>query len=518
MILRKPYAFLIKHFQKINFVLLLLAIFTFIKNREIYAFVKEYIELGIYNSSVDSIGNYISTIVLIVLFVILILSAILIILLKHKDKPIITYSIITIEYLFMLVMYFYTIKYFGELSLTNYDVASAMIVRDLIFISSLPQYIVFILLLIRTLGLDLKSFGFREDKEFLEAEEDREEVEVAVGFDYDKAKRTFKQKIRYLKYFFLEHKFVISILLTITVLFSAFSIYNYVFVENKIYKMGYNFNSNSYTFKVNATYITNKDYAGNIITNENTYYVLVDVDVKNNLSTERTLDIEKFFLSTSQKYYIPEVRFNTYFEDMANLFKKESIKGMKSANYILIFEIDKPKKDENFILSYQDATTNDTKMKKVRIDITDISNFKTKGKAKLMEDLLIPVNPKVTKEMNVYEYQLLDEVKYTYKTCEVYDCYMEESRMIAGANKKILYLRTYMGDDSNSQFLNFTLKYGKIKYKVLDTWYTGKLINKAPRSYRGNYLYFDVSGNVQNASEIELYFTIRQFQYFYKLK
>ena len=47
-----------------------------------------------------------------------------------------------------------------------------------------------LLLLVRSIGLDLKKFGFNEDKEFLETDEaDREEVEVEVAFDKDTTNR-----------------------------------------------------------------------------------------------------------------------------------------------------------------------------------------------------------------------------------------------------------------------------------------------------------------------------------------
>ena len=59
MILRKPYAFLIKNFKKINIILLALVIFILWKNLSLYSFVKDYIQTGIYNTKFDSINNYI---------------------------------------------------------------------------------------------------------------------------------------------------------------------------------------------------------------------------------------------------------------------------------------------------------------------------------------------------------------------------------------------------------------------------------------------------------------------------
>ena len=59
-ILRKPYAFLIRNFKKINIVLLALVIFVLWKELELYQFIKDYIATGVYSTQLDSIGNYVN--------------------------------------------------------------------------------------------------------------------------------------------------------------------------------------------------------------------------------------------------------------------------------------------------------------------------------------------------------------------------------------------------------------------------------------------------------------------------
>ena len=49
MIIRKPYAFLIKNFRKVHIVLLLLSFFVFRANLQINAFLKEFVEDQFYN-------------------------------------------------------------------------------------------------------------------------------------------------------------------------------------------------------------------------------------------------------------------------------------------------------------------------------------------------------------------------------------------------------------------------------------------------------------------------------------
>ena len=57
---------------------------------------------------------------------------------------------------------------YNELS----DITKIMAGRDLLFIAYIPQFAVFLLLILRTLGIDLNRFGFKNDKEYLEIKED----------------------------------------------------------------------------------------------------------------------------------------------------------------------------------------------------------------------------------------------------------------------------------------------------------------------------------------------------------
>ena len=239
MILRKPYAFLIRNFKKINIVLLALVIFVLWKELELYQFVKDYIATGIYSSQLDSISNYVNIFSIGAIVLIAIISAILAYLLKYKDKPFISYVFILGVSIITLILFIYNYYYFTMTVTQEFDLVSALMVRDLSFIATIPHYPVILLLLIRSIGLDLKRFGFGEDKEFAEInDEDREEVEVEITFDKDRYIRAFRRNLRYIKYTFLEHKFSISVLIVLVVLLASFNVYHYAFVVNKVYSMG----------------------------------------------------------------------------------------------------------------------------------------------------------------------------------------------------------------------------------------------------------------------------------------
>ena len=96
MILRKPYAFLIKNFKKINIILLILTVFIYIRNMSAYGFVRDYVNTAVYNELIDSVGNYINALSIIPLFLTMISSAILVYLLRYKNKPYFSYVFILV--------------------------------------------------------------------------------------------------------------------------------------------------------------------------------------------------------------------------------------------------------------------------------------------------------------------------------------------------------------------------------------------------------------------------------------
>lgn len=518
MILRKPYAFLIKNFRKINLVLLALIIFILWKDLNLYSFIKDYIQTGIYNTMLDSINNYVNIVSILSLLFIFIISGVLAYLLKYKNKPYLAYVLILINNLITFVLTIYTKYYFTTTTIGEFDLTSLLIVRDLIFISTIPYYPIIFLLVIRSIGIDLKKFGFGEDKDFINInEEDREEVEVDVSFDRDKWIREVKSKIRFTKYFFLEHKFSVSVISVLVIIFALFNIYRYAFVENKVYKPNQNINKNGYSMVVNNTYITNRDYTGNIIDDKMSYLVL-ETTITNQTSYTREFDANRFYLYIDDSYYLPTDRFNNYFLDMGTLYKKgKKLKAGETQTLLFVFEIKKPKDDSNFLLTYQTSNVHKNATR-IRIKVVDISRFITKATSKLGENLEVPINLNKKWNFNIPNYQVTDSIYYRYGECNATgNCPIYEANLTNKENKTILYFRFDVTDENKTNFLSFLSKYGKVRYTINGVTKEQKIKYQISK-YRGNYVYLEVSNELKNATNIELCFTVRSYQYFYKLK
>ena len=278
------------------------------------------------------------------------------------------------------------------------------------------------------------------------------------------------------------------------------------------------FQSNNYRIKVEHTYLTDKDFSGNIVSEEGTYFILVDLSIENLLSDVRNFDIEKMLLFVDDDYYVPTTRFNSYFTDMGNLFTNKSLGAYETTSYLLVYEVPKPRDGANFLLKYQDLSSRDSKLIRVRMKIQDISTFKERGSANLSEDFTIPINLSENVSFRFSSYEILDSVNYTYQQCSPNSCPIYQGTVNAGNGKKILYIKGSFGESTKQEFLNFVLKYGKIRYRVNGEYRLSEIQYAVNRTYRGNYLYFIVPEEIVSADSIDFVFTIRTYQYFYKLK
>jgi len=517
MILRKPYAFLIKNFKKINLLLLILVIFILWRNFSLYGFIRDYIETGVYNVQIDSISNYINLYLYTGLGAMVVISSILGYLLKYKDKPYISYLVILIIYLIEVILFAY-IHYYFTISITSeFNLANAMMLRDISFIMTIPHYPILFLLLIRAIGIDLKRFGFGEDREFINVgEEDREEVEVEITFNKDRWIRQFKNKCRMLKYFFLEHRLPIIVVFLLVLSLGSYNIYHYVFVENKVYTIGESFKSGNFVIGLNNTYITNKDYIGNIITKDK-YYFLLEITLENTTTENQKLNMDDFYLYVDNDYYIPTERFNKHFVDMGTIYTKEKeIKPGKVEKVILVYEITPPSEDTNFLLTYQNVNYGE-KVKRIKVQVRDISSFVEKDRKQLTETLEVPLNLEKKWSFRIPSYQITDSINYRYEACNTYTCPIYEGTLTSNTGKSILYLKLNYDDGSRKDFLSFLETYGKIRYQINGTTYETK-INYQITNYRGDHAYIELPEIVKNAEKIELCFTVRTYQYFYTLK
>ena len=346
MIIRKPYAFLIKNFRKIHIFLLLLCCYVYYKNMQTRSFVSEFLQLGTYDSYNEPITNYINPLAIICLLIIIALSVALAIMLRHKKKPWKLYIVPVFSYAFMLIVFIFTISYFASYE-TGTGTTVIRAISDLLFMSALPQYAVIIIWLIRIFGIDLNKFDFKSDQEYLElSNEDKEEMEISIDIDKQSFKRIYKRLKRNLGYFYQEHKLMVHVIVIISLVAGLASAYNYIFIVHKSYKEGDMIQSSGYTITVHHSYFTDKNYRGEIIT-EKSNFVILDITLKNN-NPERTVNFNRFHIMNGKNNYSQTYRtYATDFQDLGTTYDKVTLKNGESKRLIMIYKIEYRKLNKN---------------------------------------------------------------------------------------------------------------------------------------------------------------------------
>ena len=115
MILKKPYAFIIKHFRAVHLFLLIPMFYLIIKTKNIVSFFAEYIANDYtfkFNNVLSSLsGNYINLFMYLAVILILVVFMFLFIILQKKEKPTRYYSVSIIYYIviFILLTTFFSI-------------------------------------------------------------------------------------------------------------------------------------------------------------------------------------------------------------------------------------------------------------------------------------------------------------------------------------------------------------------------------------------------------------------------
>ena len=509
MIIRKHYAFLIKNFKKIYVFLLILCAYIYYKTVQTNSFVNEFLSLGTYDAYNEPISGYITGLAFFALILIIAAAVALIILLRHKQKPWKLYLIVFFEYLALFVAFLITRSFFNDYS-GQLETTGARAVRDILFIFTIPQYPVFIILLMRIFGVDLNKFNFQTDQEYLELDsEDREEMEI---------KRSFKRFLRNIGYVYQEHKRIIWTLIFIFLVITAYQTYNYIFVVNKSYQQGETINTNGYTINIKNAYYTDKDYKGDIISKEDSF-VILDVTIKNNVQ-KRDINFNRFHLMNGISNYSPTKKtYETYFQDLGKTYENRTIKQGEELAFLMIYKVSSQLDYHDFVLYYQEFNNDNTNyLRKIKLSLQDISQIKEQEEKTLTEEITFIENNK-EKKVILDDAILLDTITYSKQTCQSDGCRLTTENYTSPEGYKILKLDYISNEFEDKDMIDFSSKYGTINY--IDNKDQEKILpieNAIGKTYYGKYLYIKVPAEIETAKEITLDFTIRNNHYVYRIR
>ena len=517
MIIRKPYAFLIKNFRKIHIFLLILSFYVAYKLLDISKFINEFMRLGTYDLYADPVSKHITGLLSFSVLLIVFGGIALLFLLRHKGKPWKIYLVPIIEY-FLLFLILNVIKSFFANFSDDVEVTDLRFARDMLLffmIGQLPAIGIFIM---RVFGLDIKKFNFNSDQEFLElSDEDREEVEISLSFDFNTIKRLYKKLIRNIGYFYKEHKIICRVAIGIIAVILLKNAYTFIFVTNRTYKAGQLYNANGYTIRVGNSYYTDKDYKGEVISDKSSF-VIVEMYVKNN-SAPRNLKIDNFHLRNRKEDYVSSHK--TYADEFYDLGKTyESVKELKrdeELSFIIVYKVEKKLPKNGFVMYYQELG-GDNKLRKIKLNVKDISKVNDSGTVQFGDTIDINING-VEDSISIDRFDFIDSFLYKVSKCSSSGCEYDDKDYFVSEGYKVLKISFGSLVYESKDMKKFISKYGKIVYTDEEDNEREYEIKYAINSeYYGKYLYLLVPEDVANAKTINLLLLLRNNKYVYKLK
>ena len=531
MILRKPYALLIKNFKLIHAVIAVMIGYLAYRTNNILTFINDYIGSSQLKVSTEKVNSLYSSILFVLIVFVILFTIVIMSVLRFKKKPIKFYIYNIIVHVYVLVMYIISYNLIKELVHGLVDIKTLKLVQDFTLAALGIQIIAFIIVVIRATGFDIKGFNFKEDLAELEIkEEDREEVEVSFDVDTDKLKRNLKKRLRYAKYVYLENKFIINIFLVIIFLGSVFLYLSSLNVYSKTYKESDTFKTNEFMIQVNEAYETEYDYKGNKLFDDYDL-VVVRIKLRKLYGKKSKLNTGRIMLIANGEYYYHTVEYADELKDIGNTYVNSKISLTEDESYILVFKVDKANVRRKMQLRYVDTTgPNDVVKITVRpnnLNSTErIKNTKLGKTLKLKESILEDTTIKIT------NYELNDSFRLNYKYCpsdgECYDA-IEYVNVSASDNysKTLLKLDGKMKLDSDlpisrySSLFQFIKQFVTIKYtkNSESRRIIAPLKEVKPYKVKSENTYFiEVPSVLKDAEQIVLEINVRNKVYNYTLK
>ena len=532
MILRKPYAFLIRHFRGIHFVLSILIGYIIARTNNLLRFIIEYIRNGYYSRSISLINEYTDIYLFLVIILIIAITITIYLLMRFKNKPRLFYLVTIITYVASLVILGRAYSNLQVMQHMTIDPRVIRLTRDIVMIFSFMQYFVIANTLLTMTGFNIKKFNFQADLEELNiAAADAEEFEFVLGIDFEDIKIGLQKRLRNAKFIFIENKYVILTLVILgAIIISIFGIIN-TQILNKTYREDQIFKTSRYELKVTDTYITRKDYHGNIIKN-NFNNVIVKLKIKNLTNQPHSLLSNYIVLTMEDDNYYFRTISPSLFKDLGNVYIQQTLLPNQENTFILIYEVGDIKAIKDIGLRVTAGyANNNIKYRRVRLEPQLLDEgTKIVMEKKLNEELIFNESILKQTKLKITNYEIKDKFIYEYQLCITEKCHDMADYILA--NTLTRYDKTLLKLDLQFELDNtinsvvpknayeLIETFGTIRYYKDDKWFSHEVTinNMTPKYYDGNSIFIDVLKEIEKATKINIIFNIRNKQYIYTIK
>ena len=480
MILRKPYAFLIKHFKLIHIMMFLMLGYLVFPLRKLYIFFQGYAKTNNFTYINNMARTYISSIMIVFVIIIIVLSIAIYLLMHKKEKPVFFYRILIIYSLIVLFFLIYAYNFFLDLDIEMHEPLEIMIMRDISLFLYYINFFYVLFCMIRGVGFDIKKFSFDKDIQELHLEEsDDEEYELNLNI---------------VKYYLQENALILSIILILILLISGGFIYYHFFVSNKVYNQSESIKLNDVVYKVSNSYITDKNLNNEIIL-KNTNFVIVNLDIENS-GVNQTIKKNQLRISIdNQKYYAID-NYNNAFSDLGTAYNN-IIKHGEKANYVFIFKVDGLINQDVYLeISKGNANLDYFKMLLNPLREEHIIETKNIGDEIKINNSTLKIN----------DYEISEKSSYQYEDCYMEKCSVYTKTVMPKIGETLLILEIDDNNFFNNDFYDnyIGLRNENRKLSTSDV----KLIIR-----NENKLYFSASSEFLKQDELTLQIKMRNIEY-----
>lgn len=536
MILKKPYAFLIKYYRVIHLALALFLGAIAVKMSNILKFFNAYIKNNYTSTVVSNLDSIYTPLSLfaIILVVIFLVTAILI-LLMHKKKPTKLYVLMLIYYVFIFGGLFYIKAILQNFEIELLSSTTSRSIRDIILISYFPQFLFVIFVLLRTIGFNIKKFDFNDERKNLDSGfEDSEEFEINLKFDGYKIRQGLNRFIREFIYYIKENRFIVLCIVVIVSAFGGYFLYNNVKPSYDLnYRLGTTFKYNGLSVTIKDSMITNVDYRGNQI--DNNYYLVLKVNFENDSGHVVNIDYNSFKLILGNTSITPSLNLSSKFVDFASSSVPSAVSHNVNKTFALVYKIS----DNSIKKSMKISIYNGSVYRKgeylnrhinITLNPTVVKNNEIVGNYRLNEEVKFDKSSLGNSSLTIHSYAIVKNYYYKYLSCDKYNSCLEYFDGITVStkdnrqNNKLLVMNLKYFIDSNLEYMPPFESIGRlsdnfinIEYKINDQVYTDNAINVTPSNAEG-FAAFEVPADIDNADIIQAIIRIRNKSYIVNLK
>ena len=535
MILRKPYAFLIKYFKFIHFILAVILGYIFYKTHLVLSFFNEYLDLRTYETIDNLNSTYIPSYLYIAIIAAIAISIVIFFLMYFKDKPLKYYVLFVLYYIALSIGLIYISSVLQNITFNRIDVLQLQITRDILYVLYLGQIPFLIMAIVRATGFNIRKFNFQRDlMELNVSSSDNEEVELDIDIDSNDVKTRFRRRGRIILYVYKENKAIILAAMGVIMIVVGLVLYNIQYVQNKIYKEQESFGANGITMKVLKSYQMNTDSFGSDITSNKYTYTVSRIYIKNTSKEEKSINIDRFRLRISSKIsYDATSKFYNQFSIFGDGRSEIDLLPGEEDIIAVIFQVDKKyetnKKQLEYMIGYKQVN-GERIYNLAKVALKPINTIIGEGdkvnEVKLNEPLVFSGTILNDSSITITSFELKDRFQYQYQQC-MDICYTFTDYIAPKAyptqNMMVMRLQfnVVIDEDTYNEALADKLisSVGHIRYKVGDNYYYQEvpIANITPQ-YINDAVYYEVKKEISNASAIYIDFNILGKTYTYILK